>query len=76
MCMILVIFKTQTSRFYFVWNKPPNPCLKYTKYLHMYISMNDIKNYLNNLKCPDKITDKGLVIESPPSSDNVKAVYC
>lgn len=31
----------------------------------MYISMNDIKNYLNNLKCPDKITDRGLVIESP-----------
>lgn len=28
--------------------------------------MNDIKNYLNNLKCPDKITDRGLVIESPP----------
>lgn len=38
--------------------------------------MNDIKNYLNNLKCPDKITDRGLVIESPRSSDNVKAVYC
>lgn len=38
--------------------------------------MNDIKFYLKNLKYSDKITDKGLVIESPPSSDNVKAVYC
>lgn len=39
--------------------------------------MNDIKKiYLNNLKYPDKITEIGLVIKSPPSSDNVKAVYC
>lgn len=28
--------------------------------------MNDIKNYLNNLKCPDKITDiKALLLNHP-----------
>lgn len=38
--------------------------------------MNDIKNYFNNLKCFDKIIDRGFVIELFLSFDNVKVVYC
>lgn len=63
-------------RFYFVQKKNLNLCLKYMKYLYMYIFMNDIKNYFNNLKYFDKIIDRGFVIELFLSFDNVKVVYC
>lgn len=53
--MILVIFKPKIVKIFF--------CLKDTKYLHMHESMNDIKK--NTLIIWIKITDKGLVIESP-----------